>query len=513
MRYKSLGTITFLFLLLTVLTFQITGQTKKNQLKWKPLIPKVWDEKALSTLQIPLAEPSASPIQVSADYYYKIPIRPIYKSYPVYAPGKEPAGYIDWLKKQEPKEVFDPSKLKTKADWIKAGELVFEAPIFYGSLAVPSSEPNYLRDPDWYKATSTAIAKDGTVPFYRYIVQEKGKIEIGMLSCAMCHTKVMPDGTVIKGAQGNFPYDSIFAYDYNRSTDDITQIRAIESTLYAAPWLKPDPYGSQIEKLSKEEFAALHKKIPTGTMARHGATTLDPAKVPDLFDLKQRTYFDSTGLVQHRDIVDLMRYSALNQDGDFIARYGDFIPQEAFSGKLPEDASKYDSGRYSDEQLYALALYIYQITPPVNPNKFNSEAAKGKKIFFSQGCADCHTPPLYTNNKLIPVEGFTPPAEDLKKYNIMSAYIGTDPTSTLKTRRGTGYYKVPPLKHLWCRDVFEHNGSISSLEDWFNPKRLKDDYVPTGRKLATPKAVKGHPFGLGLSEKDRKALVYFLKTL
>lgn len=26
----------------------------------------------------------------------------------------------------------------------------------------------------------------------------------------------------------------------------------------------------------------------------------------------------------------------------------------------------------------------------------------------------------------------------------------------------------------------EHNGSIATLEDWFDPARLEDDYVPTG---------------------------------
>jgi hypothetical protein len=32
--------------------------------------------------------------------------------------------------------------------------------------------------------------------------------------------------------------------------------------------------------------------------------------------------------------------------------------------------------------------------------------------------------------------------------------------------------------------TFEHNGSVATLEDWFDPKRLDDDYVPTGHKRA-----------------------------
>jgi hypothetical protein len=42
-----------------------------------------------------------------------------------------------------------------------------------------------------------------------------------------------------------------------------------------------------------------------------------------------------------------------------------------------------------------------------------------------------------------------------------------------------------------------------------------DDYIPTGFKPNgnAPYPVKGHRFGLTLSEEDRKALIAFLKTL
>ena len=48
----------------------------------------------MARLQLPLVDSTASPRQVSSDFYYRIPVRTIYKNYPVYAPGKEPAGYI-----------------------------------------------------------------------------------------------------------------------------------------------------------------------------------------------------------------------------------------------------------------------------------------------------------------------------------------------------------------------------------------------------------------------------------
>ena len=142
-------------------------------------------------------------------------------------------------------------------------------------------------------------------------------------------------------------------------------------------------------------------------------------------------------------------------------------------------------------------------------------AARGQKVFEREGCARCHTPPLYTNNKLTLAEGFTPPPGADKNYNILFISVGTDPNLALKTRRGTGYYKVPSLKGVWYRGMFGHSGWCATLEDWFDPGRLQDDYVPTGFKpyRVNTYAVKGHPFGLNLSAGDKQALIAFLKTL
>src|SRR5262249_42160310 len=154
-----------------------------------------------------------------------------------------------------------------------------------------------------------------------------------------------------------------------------------------------------------------------------------------------------------------------------------FIPALAVlpgGDKLP-DPSKVPSGRYSDEQLYALALYLYSLKAPPNPNPLDATAVRGQKIFQREGCATCHTPPLYTNNKLTPADGFSTPEDHLKRYEILPIRVGTDPNLTMRTRRGTGYYKVPSLKGLWYRGPFEHNGSVATLEDWFDPARLRDD--------------------------------------
>jgi hypothetical protein len=491
-----------LLVALTALTLGRGGDGRGFRAGRPTAIPRTWDDEALAAIEVPIAALGISPTHMSSELYYRERERQIYKSYPVYYPGKEPPGYMEWLKQQEPEIAFDASKLKTEEDWIKAGEQVFDAPIFYDIAATVSD----VRDPAWYQKIGVPVTKDGVMPFMRYVVTKKGEVQLGGLSCSMCHTRVMPDGSVIKGAQGNFPADRQLAHTW-RARFKVERARLIQRLFYGVPWLRPDPQA-QLENMSIEEITAFHDAIPPGVLAREGLSPTYPVQVPDLIGIKDRRYFDHTGLVRQRSPADLMRYAALVQGAYQYDRYGDF----QLARRLPDPATQ---ERYSDEQLFALAKYIYSLKPPANPNKVNSLAARGRKIFNEQGCAQCHTPPLYTNNKLTPVEGFNVPEEHYKQFDIMPTSVGTNPDVALKTRKGTGYYKVPSLRGVWYRGPLEHSGSVLTLEDWFDPRRLRDDYVPTGyRGLGVKaRAVRGHQFGLELSEKDRKALIAFLRTL
>jgi hypothetical protein len=463
----------------------------------------------MRALEVPLARADASPRYISADYYYRMPVRPVFRTYPVYRPDWTPSGYLARLATLDPQIVFDPQPLKSDQDWFAAGRLVFAAPIEFVSSGQLFDG---VKDPAWYRANGVPTTRDGILPFMHYVVREKGKVELGILSCAMCHTRVMPDGTTIAGAQGNFPDDRSFAYEVERDARQdrpkaLGDLRTFMRNTYAAPWLAAGP-NAWLERMTLEEIVAAMNAVIPGVCARQGSSPFFPPRIPDLIGVKDRRYLDASGLVRHRSIGDLMRYAALNQGADALSLYGDFRPK----GALPDPSAE---SRYSDEQLYALARFLYALEPPPNPNRFDAAAARGKDVFERSGCAGCHTPPLYTNNALTPAAGFTVPAAHVEQFDILRVSVGTDPRLTMTTRRGTGYYKVPSLKGVWYRGPFEHNGSVATLEDWFDPRRLRDDYVPTGFRGAGVKAraVKGHAFGLDLSPADREALIKFLKTL
>jgi len=475
-------------------------------------IPRTWDDDALRSMEVPLAQPDVSPVYAPSAYYYRMPVRPIYRSYPVYRPDREPAGYFEGLAREEPEIVFDERTLTTEQAWIDAGRVVFAAPIEYESSGQLYAG---VRDRRWYERNQVPVTGDGILPFMRYVVRQKGKVELGVLACAHCHTRVMPDGTTITGAQGNFPDDRSFAYEMRMDAgqardpkEPLADVRRFVRRSYAAPWLAPDPNAAP-ERMTLEEIAAVFEAIVPGVCARQGSSPFFPPRIPDLIGVKDRRYLDASGLVRHRSIGDLMRYAALNQGADALSLYGTFRPKGA---DLPAPETQ---SRYSDAQLYALSLFIYSLAPPPNPNAFDATAARGKEVFERTGCATCHTPPLYTNNRLTPAVGFTVPPAHLAADDVLRVAVGTDPRLTLQTRRGTGYYKVPSLKGVWYRGPFEHNGSVASLEDWFDSRRLRDDYAPTGFRGAgvRTRAVKGHAFGLNLSPADRAALIAFLKTI
>jgi hypothetical protein len=481
-------------------------------------IPRTWDDAEIAKHEVPLAFAAASPKHVSSDYYYRIPVRPIYKGYPVYAPGHEPAGYMEWLQQQEPVIVWDDKghapELKTQADWIRAGDIVFDAALG-GNTNITVED---VRNPEWLLRTGTPVPSTGTLPWFQYIVRRKGVVELGNNSCAFCHTRVMPDLTILKGAQGNLPVQRAVAFRWRANAaaardagDYAMQVRTFLRRLHAFPRLDPDP-EAKLESMSLDQIASLFESFPPGTAPRHRGNSFTAIQIPDLIGVKERRYLDRTGLEVNRSIGDLMRYAAMNQGGDSLASYGGFVPAGARFEQLPGPEQTL---RYSDEQLYALVQYLYSLRPPPNPHQFDAAARHGQRIFERERCGRCHTPPLYTNNRLTPAPGFAVPSDHFRKYGILRSSVGTDPELAMRTRRGTGYYKVPSLKGVWYRSMFGHSGWCATLEDWFDPHRQDDDYVPTGFKPYGSQTypVEGHPSGLDLSEGDRRALIAFLKTL
>ena len=464
---------------------------------FNPTIPRAWDDIETTSFEVPLAYPERSPRYPSAKAYYEMPIRPVYRTYPFYTPNREPAGYWESLQQKEPEILFDPAKLITKEDWIRAGERVFDQPIV---IIPPTSRPRYL---DHTRGVPSPTTPEGIVPGWFYIVRKKGVVELGFGACSECHTRALPDGSFVKGAQGNLATGSGFAWRFTHPGG--TRASAVPgfpnlAKREIAPWA---PHQEDWNRITREEIVRRMQAQVPGVQSREGASLKHPVKIPSLIGIGDVRYLDATGLSRHRNIGDLMRYVIVNQGLNSVAQYGDYSV-----GATPQGGNT----RYGDEELYALSLYLYSLQPPANPNPFDREAKRGQLVFNRQGCGGCHPAPLYTNNKLTPVAGFRVPEAVRKTDAIMDSSVGTDPGLALETRRGTGFYKIPSLRGAWMRSAFGHEGQAVSLEEWFDPARLDASYEAKGFHLGIGPIV-GHEFGLKLTAPERKALIAFLKTL
>jgi hypothetical protein len=478
------------------------GQSRDTRVQ----APRFWNDRELSDWALPVAGLNIRPGHFSESEYYAAPDAEWVRSYPVYFPGREPASYWDMIRQKKPEPLITPGA-RTIAEWVTAGKQVWD------EMDVPafrSTDPQLIavvRSAEEYPKRGGHAQKDGTVYGLRWVPTSKG-LALSINDCSFCHTRILPDGTRVPGAQFNDPADGVVGELVTRGSASFFSGDSVAMSVwrqYAVPWIPGDIHDG-IKSMTEAELGALGQSNPAGTFARANGSPYYPTQVPDLNGIKDRKYIDHTATHQLRGPADVMRYAAL---------VGCCDSMDFGSHRFLTDAQRKIIYKHPDHQAFALAQYLFALEPPRNPNSGDPRAAAGKQVFDREGCANCHAPPLYTNNKLTLAKGYTPPENHPNKPDIMPISVGTDPGLALKTRKGTGFYKVPSLKGVWYRGLLSHDGSVATLEDWFDPARLRDDYVPTGFKgyKVERRAVPGHEFGLRLSAADKAALIAFLRTL
>ena len=406
-----------------------------------------------------------------------------------------------------PKPLIEPATLTSDADWVRAGQRVFDE---FDIAAFRVLDPKIValaRSPQGFaNSRGESRAPTARCPICGGFRRPRAS-RSGLSNCAPCHTRLMPDGTLLRGAPFNETPSPIGRFrmgggERQRSSSLATRRPMSVWRSWAAPWIKDDIHES-LKTASPGQIGPLFGAAAApGLFPRWNGSAFYPTKIPDLIGIKDRKYIDHTATHQHRGPGDLMRYAALVTYSDS----SDFGPH-----RMLTDEQRRVPFRAPDEALYALTMFIYSLRAAAESEQEQSGVASGEKVFQREGCGGCHTPPLYTNNRLTLAKGFTPPPEHFKFLDIMRVSVGTDPNLALKTRKGTGYYKVPSLKGVWYRGRYLHDGSLTTLEEMFDPARLRDDYAPTGFMPPGQKtrAVPGHIFGMKLNDEDRAALLAF----
>jgi hypothetical protein len=199
------------------------------------------------------------------------------------------------------------------------------------------------------------------------------------------------------------------------------------------------------------------------------ASGLEPARIPDLRAVRWLEYLQQDGTVRAPDLTALaIRIETL------------IVTSQEAVLRPPRVVA------------LALAAYVRSLAAALPSIDAAANASAQGAAVFAAECAGCHAPP-----------GFTGAPVSL-------ARIGTDPTLGLSAERGTGAYRVPSLRGVGTRGPLLHDGTIPSVDAFFDPARLTSAFA---QRLHGGGPVPGHVFGLDLADGDRQALTAYLQAL
>jgi cytochrome c2 len=201
-----------------------------------------------------------------------------------------------------------------------------------------------------------------------------------------------------------------------------------------------------------------------------------------------------------------------------------------------------------DAHMPDVLAYIYSLQAPKYPKPIRQDLAVKGKAIFEEKCSGCH--------------GTYGEKESYPNYLIPASLIGTDSALYKANYSSPQFidwfnkswftqgshpaqlvpfegYVAPPLDGIWVTAPYLHNGSVPTLEALLNSKlrpaywsrnfdKPQYDYDKVGWKFSVETksgstntynttlpgyGAYGHYFGDALSDKDRKAVIEYLKTL
>jgi mono/diheme cytochrome c family protein len=324
---------------------------------------------------------------------------------------------------------FAPEELPdSDEEWIALGRRVFfEYPLrhdpTYTALAGLEDgaleEAGFLRDGDAYVGLA--------------VFEENDRVRVGN-TCAQCHATADQDG---------------FSGRLSNRTMDIGAARL------RVMGLEPGDLPPELESTSTADL----DRLGPGRMDVLSDGEFNPYAIPDFGGLVDMPYLHHNANWHHRGVATLaVRCETL------------FITSNSERTRIPRVLS------------WAFAMYVRSLSAPDPLRSIDDGAAfeAGEALFESEGCVDCHAPPLYTSDREVEVE-----------------YIGTDPLAGLSRQRETGLYRVPSLRGVGRTAPYLHHGAFGTLEAMFDPDRDEP----------------GHEYGLDLSEADRALLIGFLERI
>ena len=411
----------------------------------------------------------------------------------------------------------------TTGDYLKSG-----IPYNYFKLGFGQSGSNYLLREGLNRTLSYE---------YTAVKAPNGEIVVAP-NCLQCHAQVFDNKLII--GLGNTTID--FTGGQKLDPKNAALAEKILSRTDPKKYEAAEPFLKVVKAIS----AGLYTEVRGVNAADRLAALLVAHRNPDTFRWNDTSSMEIPAQVIPTDVPAwwlLKKKHAMFYNGFGRGDFGRFLM--ASNLLTVNDSSE---SREVDSRISDILAYIYSLTPPKYPLAVDKALAKTGNALFIRNCSKCHG--NYGNdgdypNLLIP-ESSIQTDSFLFRSNYQnpqfinwfnhSWFAAGDHPARLEPFDG---YIAPPLDGIWATAPYLHNGSVPGLEGVLNsqlrPKYWSRDFENpdydvekmgwkyTEEKGPAGKAVYnttipgygnyGHYYGDQLSDKERKAILEYLKTL
>jgi hypothetical protein len=411
----------------------------------------------------------------------------------------------------------------TTGDYLRSG-----IPLSYFTMVFGKDTINYLN-------------RDGNnkdIPYDYTVVNAPNGEPVVAPNCMQCHAQVF-DGKLIMGL-GNSTID--FTRGEKLDPKNAVVAEKLFKNLDTKKYEASEPFLRVVKVIGGQ----LHTKVRGVNTADRLAALLASHRDPKTFRWSDQPILEVSDEVIPTDVPAwwmLKNKNAMFYNGFGRGDFGRFLM--ASNLLTVNDTSE---SREVDAHFNDVLAYINSIQPPAYPNPVNKTMVKQGGILFVQYCSKCHG--SYGNGGKYP--NLLIPESDIKTDSLLyksnyqsyqfvdwfnnSWFAMGDHPAKLEPFNG---YIAPPLDGIWITAPYLHNGSVPDLETLLNSKERPTfwsrdfdhpeyDYDKLGWKYSVKDSAQGtttynttlrgygnygHTYGDKLSNRKRKAIIEYLKTL
>jgi hypothetical protein len=411
----------------------------------------------------------------------------------------------------------------TTGDYLRSG-----IPLSLFKMAFAKSAANYLdRDGD---------NKD--IPYDYTVVSAPNGEPVVAPNCMQCHAQVF-EGKLIMGL-GNSTID--FTHGEKMDPKNAAAAEKLLRKLDLKKYEAAEPFLQVVKVIGGQ----LHTEVRGVNTADRLAALLASHRDPKTFRWSDQALLEISNEVIPTDVPAwwmLKKKNAMFYNGFGRGDFGRFLM--ASNLLTVNDTSE---SREVDAHFNDVLAYINSIQPPTYPNPVNKTLVKEGGILFVQNCSKCHG--SYGKegkypNLLIPESEIKTDSllykSNYQSYQFVewfnnSWFAQGDHPARLEPFNG---YIAPPLEGIWITAPYLHNGSVPDLETLLNSRARpaywsrdfdnpKYDYDKLGWKYSVKDSARGtttynthlpgygnygHNYGDKFSNRERKAIIEYMKTL